>query len=228
MTTVQFKVIHFLRQIRTATVPHSTSQFSEKLDMKLRKKKERDALAAIERAKLTVVGDAAIATVGVANGRLAPLLIVNKTERPDIVELIRAHKHLPPGDVESQWAQLKNYPDRVHLFLRFLKPIETDVVLEFDILTQGSLADLVMRARLFWLQAGLPGDRLITTMDTDKILIDVPESGFDSAWDGLMIERLTRFFRSKGLSKEAAKIAASTHIADWRNLEKLRVNDDVT
>ena len=50
-----------------------------------------------------VVGDAAIAASPFVEGRLVPLVIVDTSGRPDLEELVRVHKHLPPGDVETQW-----------------------------------------------------------------------------------------------------------------------------
>ena len=50
-----------------------------------------------------IVGDAAIATVGVGHGRLIPL-IIDTTSRPDLAEVIKAQVHLPEGDVVVQCA----------------------------------------------------------------------------------------------------------------------------
>ena len=50
-----------------------------------------------------IVWDAAIATTIIGDGRLIPLLIIDASERPDVSELVRIHKHLPPGDVICQW-----------------------------------------------------------------------------------------------------------------------------
>ena len=57
-----------------------------------------------------IINDAAVATVGVGDGRLIPLVIIDSAERPDIEELVRVHKYLPPGDVKVQWGHLKSAP----------------------------------------------------------------------------------------------------------------------
>jgi hypothetical protein len=47
-----------------------------------------------EKVPVRIVSDAAIATGGVGEGRLVPVLIVDGEQRPDITEMIRIHKEL--------------------------------------------------------------------------------------------------------------------------------------
>src|SRR6478735_1040359 len=54
-----------------------------------------------EAVPIPIVSDAAMGTVGIAEGRIIPVLIVDTTLRPDIDDLVRAHEHLGPGDARS-------------------------------------------------------------------------------------------------------------------------------
>src|SRR5688572_18901756 len=79
-----------------------------------------------------IISEGAIAGKGVADGKLIPVLIVDTNDRPDIQELVRVHKHLPPGDAISQWGKLEGTFDAVALVLTFTRPTEVVIILNFD------------------------------------------------------------------------------------------------
>jgi hypothetical protein len=92
-----------------------------------------------------IVGDAAIATVGVGHGRLIPL-IIDTTSRPDLAEVIKAQVHLPEGDVVVQWGLLPKRHDHIALLLKFQRPTERAAVIEFDIAKQGILVEHILQS----------------------------------------------------------------------------------
>jgi hypothetical protein len=100
-----------------------------------------------------IVGDAAIATATIANGRLIPLIIADTEGRGNLDELIRLHEHLPPGDVEIQWGELVRSTGKLTLLLSFIRPVATIAILQFDIVTQGILVDQILAAKVFYLQS---------------------------------------------------------------------------
>lgn len=169
-----------------------------------------------------IINDAAVATVGVGDGRLIPLVIIDSVERPDIEELVRVHECLPPGDVRVQWGELKSGPGGIALLLTFTRPVEALLVLNFDIVRQGGVVDQILSSRALYLQAGREGDRLSNTLDAKRILIEVPETGFSKTWDGILFKYLVKDFRRKGLPKQQAKDAAKGAIEEWRKFDRLR------
>ena len=161
----------------------------------------RRDLPADQAAPLPVVGDAAIATHAIGDGRLVPLVIVDASTRPDVVEMIRIHEHFSSGDVKTSWGQRDVNSNSVMLILEFERPVEQLIVIEFDIVRQGGLVDQVIRSRAIYIQPGVAGDRLMNTMDHRRILIQIPDSGFDERWDELLHAHLAKSFRrQRGLS----------------------------
>jgi hypothetical protein len=169
-----------------------------------------------------IINDAAVASVGVADGRLIPLVIINSAERPDLQELVRVHEYLPPGDVKIQWGQLKSVPGSIALFLRFTRPVEILLVLNFDIVKQGVIVDQILSSRALYLQPGSEGDRLMNTFDAKRILIDVPETGFSKTWEGLFFKHLVKDYRREGLPKYEAREAAERTMEEWRKFGRSR------
>lgn len=170
-----------------------------------------------------VINDAAVATVGVGDGRLIPLLIIDSAGRPDFEELVRVHEYLPPGDVKVQWGDLKSAPDDIALILRFTRPLEVLLLLNFDIVRQGVVVDQILSSKALYLQPGREGDRLVNTLDAKRILIEVPETGFSKIWDETLFKHLVKDFRRKGLPKHQAKEAARGAIEEWRKIGQSRL-----
>jgi len=170
-----------------------------------------------------IVGDAAIATGSESEGRLVPLLIVDAAGRADIVELIRAHASLQPGDVSSQWGQRQKGDDTALLVLEFERPVVLTMVLAFPIVSQGILVDLILRSRGFYLQTGQPGDRWITTQDHPRLFIEAPNTGFEEVWDKLWLEHIAKNLRRRGMSRSGAKVAAASYLTQLRWLSAGRM-----
>lgn len=170
-----------------------------------------------------IVGDAAIAGP-IAEGMLVPLLIVDTSERPDIAEVIRVHKHIAPGDVRFQWAGPQGHPEDVLLVLDFERPIETRAILRFNIETQAILVEAALTAKALYLQTGRPGDRLMHDPDRPKILIELPDVEFRPQWDRLFLDQMTVVMSQRlKVSKRKAEPYARQVVDDLRKLTAFRM-----
>jgi hypothetical protein len=175
---------------------------------------------------VTIVADAAMATVGVGDGRLVPVLIVATSGRPDIEDFFRAHQYIPTGDHTAQWAHLDGHEGKISLVLKFVRPSELTIILEFDIVRQGGLVDQIIRARALYLQAGQPGDRLSTTLDQHRVIVEIGDLEFRN-WNELLLKHLIADFRASGLSRQRSKQAAKELIEEWRRVTESRLGRPV-
>jgi hypothetical protein len=196
--------------------------------MKLRPRRYQTmAMNKAEEARVVpIVGDAAIATVGVGHGRLIPLIIIDTTGRPDLAEMILMHKHFPPGDVVVQWGVLPNPFDHIALVLRFQRPIACAAVVEFEIVKQGIFVEHILQSNALYIQAGKPGDRLKHDLERPKMLIEVPDTGIRAEWDKHYSDAVFKFARRDGLGRREAKEAARSYIEQIRKLAKFRMKSD--
>jgi len=170
-----------------------------------------------------IVGDAALAG-SVADGKLLPVLIIDVSDRPDAVEVLRQHQHLASGgDAQHQWATSRDNTDRVVLLLEFLRPSEVDLVLPFSIERQGILVDSMIRAGAVYLQAGSKGDRLMNTFEAPRVLVELPDTGFATAWESIFEEQMTRVMAARmGVSRKKARPAAQAVILELRKFAAMR------
>lgn len=172
-----------------------------------------------------IVSDAAVATEPVADGRLIPLLIVDTAERPDIEQLVKAHEHITPGDVDTQWGRAlgKGELESVFLFCDFKRPVRCFLMLEFELPRLAAVVDLIVGARAVYLQPGQTGDRLVTAFDNPRIIAEVFVDDFAPEWDRIYSKVVEREFRKRGgLRRSQARRAAKDHITQMRHLRGVR------
>lgn len=170
-----------------------------------------------------IVANALMSTAMVADGRMLPVLIVDTSERPDIHEYIRVHANAPTGDVRVQWAHAAEL-DTVILLLSFERPLVMQLRIAFRLAAhQGILVEQILAMGGFYLQAGRDGDRLKTTMDRQRIIIEAPDTGFRPIWDKLFHKHTMKVLQERGLGRAQAKAAAHETIALMRKTGEFRM-----
>lgn len=177
-----------------------------------------------EKKPVPIVSDAAVATRGTADGRIIPVLIIDTSLRPDIEDMVRAHRHFGSGDAKSVWSITSRFNiDRISLILTIIKPSRCVFIVEFDIVRQGGVVDQIIHAQGVYIQPGKKGDRLSTTIDNDRILIEVPSRHFRDDWTKILHKALSKDFKRKGLSRSDSKNAATSFIKEWREFGSKRM-----
>lgn len=166
-----------------------------------------------------IAGNGAIAGPA-AHGVFVPVLILDTTLHPAVAEAIRQQAMAPAGDVLVQWGKIDG---EIALSLRFIRPVTTTAVIKFDFDRYAILVDLVLSARLVYLQSGKPGDRIKDDIDKTKMVVQVDESGFDSEWEEFFLTRQTSNFRRAGMKHRPARIAAREMLAELRRFGSVRV-----
>lgn len=174
-----------------------------KMEMPLRHPSEKDPVP--------IAGDGMVATAIQSYGLWIPVLILDTSSRPDFETLVHAHGELGPGDAISGWSFKTRFGlgfAAPKLVLRFTKPSQCVVIVKFDLESQGILVDQILWAKGVYLQPGRPGDRLATTFDTPRILVEVTANGaFAKRFRSARKKALFRSFRYKGMSRIDSKNA---------------------
>ncbi|HYT57741.1 MAG TPA: hypothetical protein VEQ38_23790 [Verrucomicrobiae bacterium] len=178
----------------------------------------------VEKKPVPIVWDAGVATGDVGDGRFIPVLIIDTTDRPDIEDMVRAHKHLGPGDADSVWSRPSRLvSNKIQLILSFTKPTRCVLSLEFDLERLGGILDQIIHAEGVYLQPGRPGDRLVTNLDKERVLVEVPSKQFRGEWENIYLKSLKKRFRKGGLSRSQAKQATRDFVIEWRKVGSIRV-----
>jgi hypothetical protein len=164
-----------------------------------------------------LVSDAAVATELIGDGRLIPVVVLDTTSRPDLVNLFKAHSDMPPGDALSTWIGLHETRDHLALWFQFKKPFETEAILNFELTGRGITVDLAMHARAIYLQAGKPGDRFYKTMESPRILVEIGAEMPTGKWEELWQRAVRRRLRKEGVGRHEARNLAPQYIKRLRD-----------
>jgi hypothetical protein len=144
-----------------------------------------------------------------AQGKMIPLAIVDTSPRPDVAELIRLHEKVPPGDAITVWGVLKGDDGAVVLFLKFIRPMELQVALRFELIEYGLAVDLAIRSRLLLIRSGKKGDRYSSNPEKPGIFVEIGAKGFGKYdWEDIWLQALRRDMRKRGLGRQQAKAAS--------------------
>ncbi len=179
-----------------------------------------------ERIMPPLVSDGLLASVGNADGKLIPVLIIDTSKRPDIENLMEIHSNFDAGDVESIWLKSPKQKNTLGLLLNFLNPTPCKIMLEFDLLKKYGLIDCIVRVQGLYLQCGRDGDRLASTMGHKRILLEVPSKHFQKEWNEIFQESAETKFMKDGLSRKEARISAKRLLTQWREMISVRMKDD--
>jgi hypothetical protein len=166
----------------------------------------------------SIVAQAAIATDAVGDGRILPLVILDTTNFPDIVDLFKIHEKMPPGDADTTWANVYALgSDHITLIFEFQKPFVTKFGVVFKLTAHGSAVDLAMQGNAIYLQSGKPGDRFYRKMAEPRIIAEIgaemPRQMWELRWQKAIRNRL----RAEGVSRSEAKRQSTEHIRRLRN-----------
>ncbi len=167
-----------------------------------------------------IVANAAVAVGTVGDGRMLPLIILDTTERPDLVDLFNAHDKLPPGDVDTTWALLEEFSGHMALLLEFKRPFETVAIINFELTGDGLSIDLAMQGKAIYLQAGKPGDRLHQTMTAPRIIVEIGAEMSKVEWEVIWQKAIRKRLRTEGASRAEAKRLSPAYMERMRSTVK--------
>lgn len=179
-----------------------------------------------------VVADGGMSLPIIGEGRFIPSIMIDIEDNVEVAELLKLHENTPPGDTVLQWSlpdTIFRKPKSVFLNLTFLKPMEMSFGIDFSIAERHALVDGIIQSRAFILQVGKRGEKVSTLfIDESKqqtnssVLIEVPNTGFDSKWNELLLDYLKHKYRKKGTSRKEASEFAKEQISKMREIWNMR------
>ena len=156
-----------------------------------------------------IVSDAAMASSKWGDSRLIPVLILDCTNNPTVIDLIKIHKDTPPGDVVSVWSVKPFSTKFAYLKLKFIAPMEVTIVIPFDLSIYPNLIDGIIRNNAVYIQ----DDKYKSAdekIEKTKLLIEIPSSSTFPKWEKLYLKVIMKKLKNKQKAKE--------HIKDIRKL----------
>jgi len=176
----------------------------------------------IESATLELLSDGLVTNRTLADGRAIPILLIDCSLRPDIEDLITSNEHITSDDVKIQWGKPSKSSDAVVLVLSFKRPSNCTAVIEFDTVKHGGTVDQIMRCEVVFFQSAEEGQRVASTLDKPKMVVEVPSKQALAAWNAHLFKALEADGIKKGMSKKEAKEHSRGVIKEWREFGEQR------
>ena len=173
--------------------------------------------------RLLVAASSAISTVGVANGRNIPVVFVPSDEDKKIDNIISFHKNVKEGNCISSWG-LTSDKKYVILYLDFQDPIKQKVILFFEIIKFGIVAEQIMYSQCLYLTIGDETSKLSSCMNQERLLIDVYCEDFKTIWNDIFKKEYSKHLKKEyKISKKQSRDMFEQIIKEWDILKKLRI-----
>lgn len=173
-----------------------------------------------------IVGDGAMANADISHGRVVPWLIVETRAVPELPEIINAHATGLPGDILTDWGEAAAWRDsRLLLHLKFVRPISSEFAIVFEMPKHAGLVDQAVTSRAVYLQAGNVGDRVTTTPDAPRLLVEVARhDAFARRWEYLFPRIMAKQLRSEyGVSSSESRRLGAEAVVEWRKFGTFRM-----
>ncbi len=175
-----------------------------------------------ERDYVRVANISLISSIGIADGKMLPVIFLDCSNRPDIEDLLINHSKLKDnyGKINTLFGR-KSYIDNKFLYLvmMFKIPYECNVIAEFDINQHAAGIDLLVKNQVCYIQSNSKGNRIAETMNEPRVIIEVPSDQFTDEWEKIYFKVTTKRFTKKGYKKEKAKELARNMITELRKID---------
>ena len=163
-----------------------------------------------------LVGDGAVASFGVGDGRMIPVLIVDCTNKAELLDIIHAHSESHTGDVVTSWGWPRWRSDRVYLIIKFTKPSELEVGIIFNLKEHSAVVQGILQVNAIYLQPSESGMNVADGLMEPKIIVEIPDTDFLPRWNKIYRKHLIKDYKKDGLSNRQAKEASSLHMERMR------------
>lgn len=159
-----------------------------------------------------VVASAAIANVGVANGRNIPVVIVESDSDKKIEKLITTHQAVSNGSCTSQWG-ITVGNEYVILVLTFSTPVEQKLFLFFDVIKYGIIVNQILYSKCMYLMTGNKDTKFSEHLNEPRILLEIPCDDFEGEWKKIYKKEFSKFLQKKHklAKREADEIFDKIH-----------------
>lgn len=166
-----------------------------------------------------VANDAMIMNRDECDGKMLPVVILDTENHPNVDEFIKIHRTCAEGEVKYAWGMTED-KKYINLYINSISPIETSFIIEFEASNKYALVDRIVETNLLILQSGKKGDRITFTWDKDRILLEIPDTGFEEYWSDLKKEIQRKHFLSKGIKKKDVNKVIELMDDEWNSVIK--------
>lgn len=163
---------------------------------------------------VNVVDTALITRVDVADGKHIPLVIIDTSNNEKIKNVIKCHVESESGEMVTTWGMTKD-KEYVVLVLDSVHPIVSRLCIVFNLKEQYATIDRILKTNLLYIQCGKEGDRVFTPEEPIRILVEIPNTGFEEYWVNIKEKTQKARFKELGVKNKNLDSVIDMFNKEW-------------
>lgn len=130
---------------------------------------------------VNIVNDALVLQHGFCDGKPIPAIVIDTSNNNKIENMLKLHMNVNEGEMKFSWGMTTDKKNII-LLVESISPIELTFSILFEIEKNYAVIDEILRSQMLIIQGGKPEDRFSCNLNSNKIVVEVPLTGFEEKW----------------------------------------------
>ncbi len=148
---------------------------------------------------VNIVNDALVLQYDLCDGKPIPAVVIDTSKNSKIDNMLKIHMNVNEGEMRFSWGMTTDKKNII-LLVESISPVELKFSILFEIEKHYVVIDEILRSQMLIIQGGNPDDRFSYSLNSYKIVVEVPLTGFEEKW-----YELRKKYQRKRLKKMGVK-----------------------
>lgn len=162
---------------------------------------------------VNIVNDALVLQHDFCDGKPIPAIVIDTSNHSKIENMLKMHMNVSEGEMKFSWGMTTDKRNII-LLVESISPIELTFSILFEIEKYYAVIDEILCSQMLIIQGGKTGDRFSYNLNSNKIFVEVPLTGFEEKWSNIR-----KKYQKKRLKKMGVKKKDINHVIDDINNE---------
>lgn len=163
---------------------------------------------------VSVVSDALVLQHDFCDGKPIPAIVIDTSNHNKIDNMLKLHKNVDEGEMKFSWGMTTDKRNII-LLVESISPIELAFSVLFEIEKHYAVIDEILRSQMFIIQGGKPDDRFSYNLNSNKIVVEVPLTGFEEKWYYIRKKYQRKRLKKMGVKNKDIKNVMNDIDKEW-------------
>ncbi len=150
---------------------------------------------------VNIVNDALVLQHDFCDGKPVPAIVIDTSNNNKIENMLKLHKNVDEGEMRFSRGMTTDKRNII-LLVESVSPIELTFSILFEIEKNYAIIDEILRSQMLIIQGGKQGDRFSYNPNSNKIVVEVPLTGFEDKWHDIRKKYQRKRLKKMGVKKK--------------------------
>lgn len=161
----------------------------------------RKKMISVNENVVNIVNDALVLQHDFCDGKPIPAIVIDTSDQAKIENMLKLHMNVDEGEMKFSWG-ITTDKKNIMLLVESISPIELTFSILFEIEKHYAIIDEILRSQMLIIQGGKLGDRFSYNLHANKIVVEVPLTGFEEKWYDIRTKYQRKRLRKMGVKKK--------------------------